>query len=327
MLDAYGRVDVARHQSYAPGEFPAHWHDTAYALHTLAWPAPWEGQLDRDRFIAELDSDHVDALLSTENGGTDGILLAYVKWKATENFHVSRDELSDPAFKSLPSAPPAAYVCAYEITATPDRTWRGLGRKLLMEALKRWERDHQEAVFCTYSPKRGLTTTLRSLAKSEQFGRPSLEVFAHRAGAAAARHIDAWIDRLEQPLDLFIRNEIVPTPDNRMMEHLLALSERYGYDVIDGVVAAMGIAYNFVLRARSGYPVCGPAAFHRALGAEHWRQYAASAKNCADALGLVDHWRYSHDPNRRDECSRGFKSYLTASADPSAAPGDLIVLA
>ena len=111
------------------------------------------------------------------------------------------------------------------------------------------------------------------------------------------------------------------------MEHLTALSERYGRDVIDGVVAAIGIAYNFVLRARSGQPACGPAAFHRALGAEHWRQYPASAMNCADALGLVDHWRYSRDAARREQCARLFKEQRVARAQQSASPDQLVVLA
>lgn len=111
------------------------------------------------------------------------------------------------------------------------------------------------------------------------------------------------------------------------MGRLSVLSECYGHDVIDGVVAAIGIAYNFVLRASSGLPACGPAAFHRALGAEHWRQYPASAMNCADALGLVDHWRYSHDPSRREKCARMFRELCAARAQPDTAPHQLIVLA
>ena len=112
-----------------------------------------------------------------------------------------------------------------------------------------------------------------------------------------------------------------------MMEHLAGLSERFGKDMIDGVVAAIGIAYNFVLRARSGQLACGPAAFHRALGAEHWRQYPASAKNCADALGLVDHWRYSHDPARRQKCAKLFKSQSANWAPKAVSSDQIIVLA
>jgi len=315
------------HAGYAPGQFPARWYDAAYELHRQAWPTPWEGQLDRDRFIAEIKSDHVDVLFNVDREIDAGTPLAYVKWKATDKFHLNRDELSDPALLSLPSAPPAGYVCAYEITATPDRSWRGLGRRLLTEALERWDRTYAEAIFCTYSPKRGLTAALRRLVETEQFGRPALEAFAHRAGAAAARHIDDWVDRLGRSLEEFIRREIVPVPDDRIMTHLAKLGDRYGQDVIDGVVAAIGIAYNFVLRARTGQPVCGPAAFHRALGAEHWRQYPGSSKGCSDALGLVDHWRYSHDPARRDKCARLFKDYRTARANPLADPNELIVLA
>lgn len=111
------------------------------------------------------------------------------------------------------------------------------------------------------------------------------------------------------------------------MPHLAALSKHCGRDVIDGVVAAIGIAYNFVLYARTGQLVCGPAAFHRALGAEHWRQYPASAANCADALALVDHWRYSRDPARREKCARLFKEQRTRQAQQSAGEDQLIVLA
>ena len=279
--------------------------------------------------MAELDADHVDVLRSpngdkSRNGGD---LLAYVKWKATRVFYVSRDELSDNTLPSLPAAPPAGYVCAYEITATSDGGYRGLGRRLLTEAIKGWEQTHSEAVFCTYSPKRGLTAALRRLAGSQQDGRPALEAFAHRASAAASRHIDEWVARLSRPLEAFIRSEIVPTPDDKITDHLSALGERFGEDVIDGVIAAIGIAYNFVLRARSGQPTCGPAAFHRALGAEHWRQYPASATNCADALGLVDHWRYSHDPDRRETCARLFKEQRGTRAQQTADPDQLIVLA
>ncbi|MCK4343127.1 MAG: hypothetical protein KAY37_15540 [Phycisphaerae bacterium] len=324
MVNAVTQVNAVRHAGYAPGEFPARWHEAAYELHCRAWPSTWEGQLCRDRFIAELRSDHVDLLYETNGGGT---LLAYVKWKATRKFHLSRDQLSDPAQPSLSAAPPAGYVCAYEITATPNRSWRGLGRRLLSEAMKRWGSNFGEAVFCTYSPKRGLTATLRRLAEAEQYGQPALEAFAHRAGAAAARHIDEWVDRLGRPLEAFIRQEIVPIPDDRIMVHLAELSARYGRDAIDGVVAALGIAYNFVLRARTGQPVCGPAAFHRALGAEHWRQYPASATNCADALGLVDHWRYSHDPARRAKCAKLFSKQRAGCAREEADPDQLIVLA
>ena len=327
MVNAVTELDLVRHAGFAPGEFPARWHDTAYELHCHAWSTPWQGQLSRDGFLAELDSDHTDVLYSAEGNGGDSALLAYVKWKATDKFHLSRDELSAPECASLPSAPPAGYVCAYEITATPDRSWRGLGRRLLTETLDRWDRTHAEAVFCTYSPKRGLTAALRHLAETEQHGRPALEAFAHRAGAAASRHIDEWVDRLHLPLETFIRREILPTPDERMMEHLAGLSERFGKDMIDGVVAAIGIAYNFVLRARSGQLACGPAAFHRALGAEHWRQYPASAKNCADALGLVDHWRYSHDPARRRKCAQLFKQQCAVRAQKQAAQDQLIALA
>jgi hypothetical protein len=325
MVNAVTEVNVVRHAPYGPGEFPARWHDAAYTLHCQAWPTPWEGRLSRDRFIAALDSDHVDVLYRAS--GSSQELLAYVKWKATEGFHLSRDRLSDPTMLSLSAAPPAGYVCAYEITTTADRSWRGLGRRLLTETIKRWERTHPEAVFCTYSPKRGLTATLRQLATTQQNGQPALTAFAHRAGAAASRHIEDWVDRLGQPLEAFIRHEIVPIPEERIMEHLATLSGRYGHSVIDGVVAAIGIAYNFVLCARSGYPACGPAAFHRALGAEHWRQYPASAMNCADALGLVDHWRYSHDPARRAKCAKLFKEQRAHCAQQSAGEDQLIVLA
>ncbi|MFQ5807229.1 MAG: hypothetical protein ACE5I3_12340 [Phycisphaerae bacterium] len=329
MANAVTEVEAVRHVGYAPGEFPARRHDAAHKLHCRAWPTAWEGQLSRDRFIAELDSDHVDVLCAPDGcrNGNGGELLAYVKWKATEKFYLSRDQLSDAALLSLPAAPPAGYVCAYEITATADRSWRGLGRRLLTEALKRWAQTHAAAVFCTYSPKRGLTAALRRLAESEQDGQPALEAFAHRAGAAASRHIAGWITRLGRPLESFIRREIVPVSDERIMQHLEALSEQHGQDVIDGVVAAIGIAYNFVLRARSGQPACGPAAFHRALGAEHWRQYPASARNCADALGLVDHWRYSHDPARREKCAELFKEQCAGRARQAADPDQLLVLA
>jgi len=327
MVNAVTEVDVVHHAGYAPGEFPTRWYDAAYELHRRAWCRPWQGRLSRDRFIAELDSDHVDVLYDANGKGEQGSLLAYMKWKATEKFHLSRDRLSDPAQPSLPSAPPAGYVCAYEITATPDRWWRGLGRRLMSEATKRWEQTYGEAVFCTYSPKRNLTTVLRRLAESEQYGRPALEAFAHRAGAAASRHIDEWVDCLGQPLETFIRREIIPLPDQRIMGHLNELGERYGRSVVEGVVAAIGIAYNFVLRASSGLPACGPAAFHRMLGAEHWRQYPASAMDCADALGLVDHWRYSHDPARREKCVQLFKKQREASAQQAAPPHQLLVLA
>ena len=358
MINAVREVDIVRHAGFAPGAFPARWHDAAYALHCCAWTHPWEGRLSRDRFMAELDSGHVDVLYAGNGNGAGGELsvapgassasrftrdasrtlagklpvapgelLAYVKWKATEKFHLSRDRLSDPGLPSLPGAPPAGYVCAYEITASADRSWRGLGRRLLTEAMKRWERDHGEAVFCTYSPKRKLTAVIRRLAESEQYDRPALEAFAHRAGAAASRHIDDWVARLGQPLESFIRREIVPVSDERITQHLAALSGRFGKEVIDGVVAAIGLAYNFVLCARSGEPACGPAAFHRALGAEHWRQYPASATNCADALGLVDHWRYSHDPARREKCAKLFKTQRTAHAQRNASTDQLLVLA
>lgn len=329
MVNAVTEVDVVRHAGYAPGEFPARWSDVAYGLHCHAWPAPWEGQLSRERFIAELDADHVDVLYTPNGNGSNngGELLAYVKWKATEKFHLSRDRLSDTRLRSLPSAPPAGYLCAYEITATADPSWRGLGRRLLAETIKHWEHTHPEAVFCTYSPKRGLTAALRQLADTQYAGQPGLATFAHRAGAAAARHIDDWVARLGQPLEAFIRQEILPVPDDEIMQRLSELSARYGREVIDGVVAAMGIAYNFVLRAGSGQPACGPAAFHRALGAEHWRQYPASATNCADALGLVDHWRYSHDPARRETCAKLFKDLRTRCAQETADSDQLIVLA
>ncbi|MBU0638177.1 MAG: hypothetical protein KKB50_04870 [Planctomycetes bacterium] len=318
--------EAVQHAAFAPGEFPAHWCDRAYALHCHAWSTPWEGQLTRDRFVAELSADHVDALWEAEGSNGHGKLLAYVKTKATEKFHLSRDELSDPALPSLRTAPPAAYVCAYEITAATDTAWRGLGRRLLSDALDRWERDYQVATCCTYSPKRGLTSALRRLAASRQFDRPALDAFAHRASAAASRHVENWVAQLGQPLETFIRREIVPIADERIMDHLTALSQRYGKDVIDGVVAAIGIAYNFVLHARSGQLACGPAAFHRALGAEHWRQYPASALNCADALGLVDHWRYSQEAGRREKCARLFKEQRTARAQQSADVDQLIVL-
>jgi hypothetical protein len=329
MVNAVTQSDVVQHAVYAPGEFPARWHDAAYDLHCRAWPTPWEGQLRRERFIAELNADHVDVLHASNGDGhaNGGELLAYVKWKATTEFHVSRDELSDASLPSLPAAPPAGYVCAYEITATNDPAYRGLGRRLLTETINGWERTHPAAVFCTYSPKRGLTSALRRLAESRQDGRAALEVFAHRASAAASRHIAEWVERLGQPLEAFIRREILPTPENRLMDYLDSLGQRYGKDVIDGITAAIGIAYNFVLLARSGYPACGPAAFHRALGAEHWRQYPSSATDCADALALVDHWRYSHDPARREKCARLFKEQRSRCAQQDAAADQLIVLA
>jgi hypothetical protein len=328
MLNAVTQTDTIAHAGYAPGEFPDRWHGAAYELHHRAWPTPWEGQLTRERFWAELDSDHVDVLYLTNGNGQQGDLLAYVKWKATGQFHLSRDQLSDPALPSLPSAPPAGYVCAYEITASTDRAWRGLGRRLLTETMKRWQAHYDEAVFCTYSPKRGLTAALRRLAETQQYGQPAIKAFARRSAAIAARRIDGWVSQLGRPLGEFIVQEILPVPDHQIMEHLAELRRRYGREVVDGVVAAMGLAYNFVLRASSGLPACGPAAFHRALGAEHWRQYPASANNCADALGLVDHWRYSHDPARREKCARWFKelSARAARAQGSTNPRQLIVL-
>ena len=335
MVNAVTDRDVVWHASFAPGEFPPRWHDAAYRLHCQAWPTPWEGQRDRDRFLAELSEDHTDVLFEASGNGNGnghhkgkgGTLLAYVKWKATRRFRLSRDQLSDPAQLSLLSASSAGFVCAYEITATQDRAYCGLGRRLLGEALAGWERNYKSAVHCTYSPKRGLTQILRRLAETQQQGRPALEAFAHRAAAVAARHVDEWVARLNQPLEVFIRNELISVPDEQMMAHLVTLNARYGEDVIAGVVAAMGLAYNFVLRVRSGQPACGPAAFHRALGAEHWRQYAGSATNCADALGLVDHWQYSHDPNRREKCARLFKQSCTARARPDANRDELIALA
>ena len=326
MVNAVTEAETVRHAGYSPGEFPERWREAAYGLHRHAWPTPWEGQLSQERFVAEQDGDHTDGLYDANGNGRDRPLLAYVKWKATEKFYLSRDELSDPAVRSLPSAPPAGYVCAYEITATPSGAWRGLGRRLLTEAMKRWEQSHSGAVFCTYSPKRKLTAALRRLAATEQYGRPALEAFAHRAGAAASRRVDGWVARLGQPLESFISDEIIPVPDERIMEHLTELGHRYSREVIDGVVAALGIAYNFVLRSSSGLPACGPAAFHRALGAEHWRQYPASAANCADALGLVDHWRYSQDPARREKCAKLFKQQCAARAQRAASPDQLIAL-
>ena len=331
MVNAVTDRDAVWHAGFAPGDFPPRWLDAAYHLHCQAWPTLWEGQRDRERFIAELSEDHTDVLYEASgnghgNGG-GGRLLAYVKWKATNRFRLSRDQLSDPTQRSLPSAPPAGYVCAYEITATQDQEYRGLGRRLLSEALAGWERDYPTAVHCTYSPKRGLTRALRRLAETEQQGRPALEAFAHRAAATAARHVDDWVARLEQPLETFIRSELVPVADEHIMSHLAELSGRYGEDVIAGVVAALGLAYNFVVRARSGQPACGPAAFHRALGAEHWRQYAGSATNCADALGLVDHWQYSHDHQRREKSARLFKESCTNRARPDADRDELIALA
>jgi hypothetical protein len=327
MIDAANDQEIVRHAGFAPGEFPARWHDRAHELHGVAWPTAWEGQLDRDRFIAEMNADHVDVLCDARCEDEPESLLAYVKWKATEKFQLHRDALSDPARPSLATGPPAGYVCAYEITATTDGSWRGLGRRLLTETIGRWDETHAEAVYCTYSPKRGLTAALRQLATTEQYGRPALEAFAHRAAAVASRRIDRWIERLEQPLERFIRDEIVPVPDNHIMPHLAALGERYGRDVIDGVTAAIGIAYNFVLRAKSGLPACGPAAFHRAVGAEHWRQYPASALNCADALGLVDHWRYSHDPARRQRCADLFREQRKRHAQGDVEADRLLVLA
>ena len=326
MIDAAKSAEAVQHVGFGPGEFPQRWREAAYDLHCQAWPSVWQGQTSRERFLAELDSDHADALCEA-NGG-NGRLLAYVKWKATEQFHLSRDELSDPAEVSMSSAPPAGYVCAYEITATADRSWRGLGRRLLSEAMTRWEVAHGEAVYCTYSPKRGLTSTLRRLAETEQHGQSALAAFAHRAAAIAARHIDDWVAQLGQSLEEFLRDEILPVPDEQVMAHLDGLRQRFGSEVIDGVVAAVGMAYNFVLRASTGQPACGPAAFHRALGAEHWRQYPASATNCADALGLVDHWRYSHDPARRQKCARWFKEVCQRAvrAQGPAEPRQLVVL-
>ena len=104
MLDAVGRADLVLHAEFAPGKFPAHWRDTAYKLHCLAWTTPWEGQQPRDRFIAELEADHVDALYEANGYTEGGTLLAYIKWKATEDFHLSRDRLSAPTSPSLFSA-------------------------------------------------------------------------------------------------------------------------------------------------------------------------------------------------------------------------------
>lgn len=75
MLDAATEVDLVGHVCYAPGEFPARWHGAAYELHCHAWPTPWQGQLSRDRFIAELNSDYVDALCERHGNGQDGALL------------------------------------------------------------------------------------------------------------------------------------------------------------------------------------------------------------------------------------------------------------
>jgi len=277
--------------------------------------------------VAELNADHVDILYETDPVGKEQKLLAYLKWKATDGFFLSRDQLSDPWFRSLPPGPFVRFACAYEITATAAGPWRGLGRRMLSEAIARWECEYGQAVFCTYSPKRGLTAALRRLAHTEQYGRPALEAFAHRASAAASRHIDKWVKRLGQPLETFIREEIVPIPDEEIMAHLDMLAGRFGEDLVDGIVAAIGIAYNYVLRASSGLPACGPTAFHRALGAEHWRQYPASAKNCADALGLVDHWRYSHDQARREKCAKMFREFRTARVQSGVTPDQLIVLA
>lgn len=327
MLDASTRTAAVHHAAFVPGEFPPEWYDTAHAFHRRAWPRSCEGQLDRDRFIAELNADHIDVLCENDAEHGTRKLLAYLKWKATDRFYLSRDRLSDPSLESLPPVSSARFVCAYEITATTEGPWRGLGRQLLSGAIGQWERTYSHSVYCTYSPKRGLTSTLRRLAETKQDGRSALECFAERASAAAVRRVREWIKRLGQPLDTFIRCEIVPIPDELIMAHLSALGERYGEEVIEGVVAAMGIAYNDVLHASSGLPVCGPTAFHRALGAEHWRQYPASAVNCADALGLVDHWRYSHDPARREKCSKMFKEYRAARVQPGASPDQLIVLA
>ena len=63
------------------------------------------------------------------------------------------------------------------------------------------------------------------------------------------------------------------------------------------------------------------------ISVSHWRQYPASATNCADALGLVDHWRYSHDPARREKCARLFRDLRAARARQEADPDQLIVLA
>ncbi len=327
MINAVTDLESVHHVTCPPGDFPGYWLDTAHELHRRAWSSRCSGQLDRERFGAELAGVQIDALFDPTSEGREGRLLAYVKWKATDRFFTSRDELSSPELISLAETPPARYVCAYEITATTDASYRGLGRRLLGEALNGWGRTHAEAVFCTYSPKRNLTTVLRRLAQTEQYGRPALEALAHRAGAVASRRIGGWIERLGRPLEAFILREIVPTPDEKIMQHLASLREEYGEDVVDGAIASVGIAYNFVIHARNGRPACGPAAFHRSLGAEHWRQYAVSATNCADALGLVDHWRYSHDPKRRATCASIYRERCDASAQADAAPDELLVLA
>ena len=104
MIDAVTATELVHHAGHAPGEFPRHWLDAAYDLHRRAWARPWEGRLERDRFVAELDADHVEVLYEPDGPGGRGALLAYIKWKATADFHLSRDELSDPASESLPSA-------------------------------------------------------------------------------------------------------------------------------------------------------------------------------------------------------------------------------
>jgi hypothetical protein len=326
MIDAVRQSDIVRHKRFSPGGFLASWHNAAYELHCSAWPAPWEGQLVLARFIAEMQSDHVDVLYQLDDQTGQERLLAYVKWKATSKFYTSRDRLSDPAGISLSAASTVRYVCAYEITATNDPVYRRLGSRLLGEAIDHWAKTYRKAVFCTYSPKRKLTAVLRRLAASRQDDRSLLQVFADRVRSVASRRIYRWTARLNEPLESFLQREIVSIPDEKIIEHLTLLKERLGGDLIDGLVAAIGVAVNFVYRARSGLLACAPAAFHRTVGAEHWRQYPFSAMNCADALGLVDHWRYSADPTRREECAELYRCQRAARIQKTADSEDLIVL-
>jgi hypothetical protein len=326
MIDAIRQYNLVRHKRFSPGGFSASWHDAAYQLHCNAWPSPWEGQLTLDRFIAEMKSDHVDTLYQTDGRTGEERLLAYVKWKTTSKFYTSRDQLSDPAQVSLSAASTVRYVCAYEITATNDPVYRRLGTRLLGEAIDHWTRTYRKAVFCTYSPKRKLTAVLRRLAACRQDDRSLLQVFADRVRSVASRRIYQWTARLDESLESFLQREIVSIPDEHIMGHLISLKDRFGGDLIDGLVAAIGVAVNFVYRAKTGRLACAPAAFHRTLGAEHWRQYPFSAMNCADALGLVDHWRYSADPTRREECAELFRCQRAARIQRTAGAEDLIVL-
>ena len=86
MIDAVRQVEMVRHAGFAPGQFPARWHDAAYRLHCRAWPSVWEGRLSRDRFIAELEADHIDTLYEANGNGNDAPLLAYI-YPGAHRFH------------------------------------------------------------------------------------------------------------------------------------------------------------------------------------------------------------------------------------------------